>query len=121
MNLTPTSLNAVILAILAPILILSGVLGFVSPTAGSSSTAPAYNLFHIVFGAAGLWLVLSRNATRMRWFSITFGLIDLYQALASHLHLFPERLFRWTRTDDLLHIAIGAGLLLVGLRGDRRR
>jgi hypothetical protein len=40
-------------------------------------------------------------------------LIDLYQALASYIHLFPEQYFRWTKADDVLHIILG--LLLVGI------
>ena len=53
----------------------------------------------------------------MRGFNIGFGLIDLYQTLASFLHLFPEQLFKWTRVDDILHIVIGATLVFVGLYG----
>ena len=114
-----TRLNLVVLAILAPVLILSGLLGVISPDYQSTSAAPAYNLFHIVSGSIGVLLVLLNNAKRIRGFNVGFGLIDLYQAFASHLHLFPDRLFRWTRTDDALHIAIGVGLLLIGLYGDR--
>jgi hypothetical protein len=47
--------------------------------------------------------------------------MDLYQAVASRLHLFPERLFRWTGTDDALHVVIGAALLAIGLSSDRSR
>ena len=112
-----SKLNVVALAILAPVLLLSGVIGLVSPGAQSTSDALAYQIFHLVFGATGLWLVLSRNVSRVRGFNIGFGLIDLYQAVASHLQLFPDRFFRWTSTDDALHIAIGVGLLAIGLFG----
>src|SRR5947207_3319934 len=119
MHLIRTKLNLAGLAILAPVLMLSGVVGLVNPGYQSTSSAPAYQIFHIVFGAGGVLLVLSKNATRIRRFNIGFGLIDLYQALASYLHLFPDRLFRWTGTDDALHIAIGLGLLFIGLLGHR--
>ena len=109
------NLNRVALAILAPILVLSGVFGLVSPGHQGTSEAPAYDVFHIVFGVIGLRLLRSKNTTRIRAFNVGFGLIDLYQALASRLHLFPECLFRWTSTDDVVHVAIGIGLVLIGL------
>lgn len=109
-------LNYYILAVFAPLLIVIGVLGFLIPANKSlTSGAPPYNIFHIVFGVAGLTLVYSQNDTGIRAFNIGFGLIDLYQAAASFLHLFPEQQFRWTRTDDILHIVIGAGLVVVGV------
>ncbi len=53
-----------------------------------------------------------------------FGLIDLYQALASYFHLLPEKYFLWTRADDILHILIGATLVIIGcyaiLKRERR-
>ncbi|MEJ7700318.1 MAG: DUF4383 domain-containing protein [Pyrinomonadaceae bacterium] len=82
-----------------------------------TSGAPVYNIFHIVFGALGLLLLVARNENYIRAFNIGFGLIDLYQALASFAHLFPEQYFRWTRVDDVLHIVIGAVLVAVGLYG----
>lgn len=107
--------NRIVLGVFAPLLVCVGVLGFVLP-AGRSSTsgAPAYNMFHIAFGAVGLALVIGGNHTAIRAFVVGFGLIDLYQAVASHQHWFPESLFRWTHTDDVLHLAIGAALVAVG-------
>jgi hypothetical protein len=121
MKLNRARWNRLALAILAPILLLSGVMGLVSPGYQRTSEAPAYDIFHIAFGAVGALLVLSNNATGIRWFNVGFGLVDLYQALASHLHMFPEHLFRWTRTDDAVHIAVGVVLLVVGLAGDNLR
>jgi hypothetical protein len=37
--------------------------------------------------------------------------------VASFAHLFPEKQFKWKRADDVLHIIIGAFLVLVGLFG----
>ncbi len=114
--------NYRVLIVFAPILILAGVLGFVLPPSASlTSGAPAYNVFHLVSGALGLALALSRKETLIRAFNVGFGLVDLYQAAASFLHLFPEQHFRWTRADDALHIIIGALLVGVGLYGRRAR
>lgn len=110
------NLNYWVLAVFAPVLILAGIGGFIMPTALSSS-APAYNIFHIFFGVVGLAFVLMKNDPLIRAFNIGFGVIDLYQAAASFLHLFPESYFRWLKGDDILHIVIGAALVLVGLLG----
>jgi heme/copper-type cytochrome/quinol oxidase subunit 4 len=111
-------MNYYVLLIFAPILILVGILGFVIPDKKSlTSGAPAYNIFHIIFGITGLIIVLFGPAQYIRAFNIVFGAIDLYQAAASFLHIFPEKQFRWKRADDVLHIVIGAALVLVGLVG----
>ena len=109
-------MNYYILAIFAPLLIITGIAGFLIPAdKGLTSGAPPYNIFHILFGLLGVVLVLTNNAGGIRWFNIGFGLIDLYQAAASFLHLFPEKQFKWKRADDVLHIVIGAALVAVGV------
>jgi hypothetical protein len=111
-------MNDVTLTIFAPLLILTGIAGFIIPPAKSlTSGAPAYNIFHIVFGLLGLAMVLSGREKFVCAFNFGFGLIDLYQALASRQHLFPERYFRWTRADDLLHVVIGLALVAIGAYG----
>ncbi|MEZ5428108.1 MAG: DUF4383 domain-containing protein [Pyrinomonadaceae bacterium] len=112
------NLNYPTLLIFAPILVLTGALGFVLPE-GPMSNAPAYNIFHICFGAVGLLLVIGRRLKLIRVFNIGFGLIDLYQALASFLDWFPESFFHWKPADDILHIVIGSALVLIGLLGNR--
>ncbi len=112
------NLNYYVLLIFAPLLILVGVLGFVIPHNKSlTSGAPAYNIFHIIFGLIGMVIVYCNHDPCIRAFNISFGLIDLYQAAASFAHIFPEKHFRWTRVDDVLHIVIGAGLVIVGVFG----
>jgi hypothetical protein len=96
------------------ILVLTGIFGFLLPP-GPMSNAPAYNAFHIVFGALGLALFATRRTAAVRAFNIVFGLIDLYQAGAHRWGLFPIAYFRWTRVDDALHLAIGAALVAVGI------
>src|SRR5262245_21847972 len=111
-------MNYYVLLIFAPLLILVGILGFIIPQNKSlTSGAPAYNIFHIVFGVIGVVFVFLRDDTLIRAFNLAFGLIDLYQAVASFAHLLPKEYFRWTRVDDVLHIVIGAGLVLVGALG----
>ncbi len=109
-------MHYVVLLIFAPLLIVVGLLGFVIPKEKYlTSGEPAYNVFHIAFGLLGLAVLYSNNEMYIRAFLIGFGLIDLYQSLASYLHLFPEKYFKWTRVDDVLHIVIGIILITAGL------
>ena len=112
------SLNFITLAIFAPVLIIAGIAGFLVPAEHSlTSGAPAYNIFHLIFGAIGLLIVWTRKELWLTAFNFGFGLIDLYQALASVLHLPPEKYFMWTRVDDILHVLIGLALVIIGLYG----
>jgi hypothetical protein len=112
------SINYITLAIFAPILILTGVAGFLIPAEqGLTSGAPPYNVFHIVFGAIGLIFVSSKKEQLISPFNAGFGLIDLYQALASYLNLPPKNHFLWTPVDDILHILIGLALVIIGCYG----
>ncbi|HKY30507.1 MAG TPA: hypothetical protein VJM12_21430 [Pyrinomonadaceae bacterium] len=112
------SLNFLTLAIFAPILILAGVAGFLLPSEMSlTSGAPAYNVFHIAFGIIGLIVLRTRNELWISFFNAGFGLIDLYQAVASFSDLPPKQYFLWTRVDDILHIVIGLALVLIGSYG----
>ena len=107
------NLNYWTLLILAPILILTGILSFLVPS-GLMSNAPCYNIFHLVFGTIGLSSVFSQRQNLIRGFNLGFGLIDLYQALASFMLWFPESYFQWKTGDDILHILIGGALVLIG-------
>jgi len=119
------SVNFVTLLIFAPVLILAGVAGFLVPAQHSlTSGAAPYNVFHIVFGSLGLVVLWTRKDSIVSFFNFGFGLIDLYQALASFVNLPPKQYFLWTRTDDILHILIGLALVFIGgygiLRGRGR-
>jgi hypothetical protein len=119
------SVNFVTLAIFAPVLILAGVAGFLVPAQYSlTSGAAPYNVFHIFFGSLGLVVLWTRKDSLVSFFNLGFGLIDLYQALASFGNLPPRQYFLWTRTDDILHILIGLALVFIGgygiLSGRRR-
>lgn len=96
-------------------LILTGIAGFLVPAKKSvTSGAPAYNVFHLIFGAIGI--VAARRRGTARAFNVGFGAIDLSQAVASRRGMFPQRWFRWRTADDVLHVVVGAGLVAVGLR-----
>ncbi len=62
-------------------------------------------------------MVLSGKPRFAAVFNLDFGLIDIYQAIASFLSLPPKESFLWTKTDDILHVVLGLGLLLIGLYG----
>lgn len=114
--------NYFTLAVFAPVLILVGVAGFLIPAQHSvTSGAPPYNIFHIIFGSVGLIVLWSTKERLVSFFNAGFGLIDLYQALASRLHLFPEQYFLWTKVDDILHILIGLALVIMGGYGILKR
>lgn len=121
-NNVKKSANSVTLAIFAPVLILVGVAGFLIPVQlSSTSGAPPYNIFHLIFGCLGLIVVWSAKERLVSFFNAGFGLIDLYQALASRLHLFPQQYFLWTKVDDILHILIGLALVIIGAYGLLKR
>jgi hypothetical protein len=107
-------LNRIVARVFGATLILTGIAGFVVPAKKSATSgAPAYNVFHLIFGALGI--AASRRRGTARAFNIGFGAIDLYQAVASRRGMFPQRWFRWKTADDVLHVAIGAGLVAAGL------
>ena len=121
-SINQKSINYITLAIFAPVLILAGVAGFIIPPGQSlTSGAPAYNVFHIVFGVIGLVILTTRRQRLISFFNAGFGWIDLYQALASYLNLPPKNYFLWTRVDDILHILIGLTLVIIGCYGIFKR
>ena len=114
-------LNVLLLTAFAPILIVAGVLGFITPPSMAlMSGAAPYNLFHIFFGLVGMGLLVSKRLPLARAFNIGFGAVDLYQAVASFAGLFPTALFAYKRADDVLHIVLGLLLVGVGILADRQ-
>lgn len=106
--------NARVLGVFGPVLIVAGVAGFLIPErlALMSGAAP-YNLFHIVFGALAVGLVVARTSFGIDLFNVLFGLADLYQVGAGLRGWFPSRLFRYKPADHIVHLVLG--LLLAGL------
>jgi hypothetical protein len=122
MSVNKKSVNRLTLTLFAPLLILLGVAGFLIPAQKSlTSGAISYNIFHLIFGIIGIAILLLKEERWVIIFNIGFGLIDLYQALASYLDLFPERFFRWTLVDDVSHVIVGLGLVIIGLYGVVKR
>lgn len=114
------SLNQITLMILAPLLILTGIAGFVLPDQYSlMSNAAPYNLFHIICGAIGLMLIQTNNDLVASSFNLFFGTIDLYQVLASVVGLSPIQYFHWTYADDVVHVILGFALVIIGGYGLR--
>jgi len=112
--------NILLLTAFAPILIVAGILGFVTPPSlALMSGATPYNLFHLFFGLVGVGLLFTKRLSLAKIFNIGFGAIDLYQAMASFAGLFPTTLFAYKRADDVLHIVLGLLLVGVGLLADR--
>jgi hypothetical protein len=112
--------NAWLLGAFGPILIITGVLGFVVPSRlALMSGAPPYNVFHIAFGLLGTALVVAKNATGVAAFNLLFGLGDLYQAAAGVLGVFPAKLFRYKPGDHVVHVVLGLLLAVVGWMGLR--
>jgi hypothetical protein len=109
------TLNQKTLTVIAPLLMLAGIAGFVIPERYSlfSGETP-YNIFHLIFGAIGLLLLTTKNDLWASLFNFGFGLIDLYQVLASVVGLTPIQYFLWTYFDDVAHVLIGFALTIIG-------
>jgi hypothetical protein len=103
-------------------LLAAGVLGFVTPPQlALMSGAPAYDVFHLLAGALGLWFALGRRVSAAIAFNLVFGGIDLYQALAGLTGWFPAHLFGLRPADHAVHLLFGALLVGVGYLGTRPR
>jgi len=108
--------------VLAPLLLLTGIAGFVIPERYTlMSGAAPYNLFHLIFGAIGLVLLQTKNDLVASGFNFSCGVIDLYQVLASVVGLTPIEFFHWTFVDDVVHVLLGFALVLIGGYGLRQR
>jgi hypothetical protein len=112
--------NLQTLTVFAPLLIVTGLLGFALPAEMSlMSGAAPYNVFHLVAGAVGLVPVLRRNLAGATSFNLVFGGIDLYQALAGLTGWFPAGLFALRPADHAVHVLVGSFLLGVGYLGKK--
>jgi hypothetical protein len=114
------TLNQKTLMVLAPLLVLTGIAGFLVPQQYNlMSGAAPYNMFHLIFGALGLLLISAKNDLLASSFNFGFGLIDLYQVVASVVGLTPIQYFLWTYADDVAHVIIGFALVIIGGYGIR--
>jgi len=114
--------NGQVLRFFAPLLILAGILGFVLPPQLSlMSGAAPYNLFHLLAGAVGLAVAHRGSTAAATTFNLSFGCIDLYQAVAGLTGLFPARWFELRPADHVVHVLIGLFLVGVAYLGLGRR
>jgi hypothetical protein len=114
------TLNQKTLMVLAPLLILTGIAGFLIPQQYNlMSGAAPYNMFHLIFGALGLVLISANNDLLASSFNFGFGVLDLYQLLASIVGLTPIQYFLWTYADDVAHVILGFALVIIGGYGIR--
>ena len=98
------------------------MLGVVALSLSSgNSSAPAYNIFHILFGFAGLVIVLTGVGHASSIFNLAFGAIEVYQAVADGAGWFPQQLFAWRPLDTQLHWVAGVLLAAIGAYGMLRR
>ena len=112
--------NGRALTVFGPVLILTGIAGFlIPPRFALMSGAPAYNVFHVAFGLIGTAVAVARNAHAIAAFNLGFGVIDVYQAAAGVAGWFPARQFRYKLTDHVVHVIIGVALVTIGSRGLR--
>ena len=109
-------LNHLTLVVFAPVLVLTGITGFLGPAPWDlMSTAAPYNIMHICAGTVGIAFAASKRDSLVRGFNIGFGAFDLYQLVASLAGLWPTELFAWHRGDDVLHGVLGGALVVIGL------
>jgi len=107
--------------VLAPLLVLTGIVGFVIPEQYNlMSGATPYNMFHLICGTLGLLLISANSDLLASSFNLGFGLIDLYQVLASVVGLTPIQYFHWTYVDDVVHVLLGFALVIIGGYGISR-
>jgi len=110
--------NLRLLALFAPVLVVAGVAGMlVPPELALMSGALPYDVFHILFGALGLAIVVARSARFAALFNLGFGMIDLYQAAAGLLGVFPAAVFGLRPADHVVHVVLGLLLVAFGVRG----
>ena len=115
------TLNQTALTIVAPLLVMTGIAGFVIPERYTlMSGAAPYNLFHVIAGALGLVLISAKNDLVASGFNFGFGFMDLYQVLASVVGLTPIEYFHWTYVDDVVHVLLGFALVIIGGYGLRQ-
>lgn len=109
--------NITLLTVFAPVLILTGLAGLLLPPGQSPmSSAVAYDVFHICFGALGVAIVVRRSARLASVFNVGFGAVDLYQALAGLLGIFPAGVFGLRPADHVVHVVLGLLLVSFGVR-----
>ena len=110
--------NLRLLAVFGPVLVVAGAAGMlIPPELALMSGALPYDVFHILFGALALAIVLARSGRAAALFNLGFGMIDLYQAVAGLLGVFPAAVFGLRPADHVAHVVLGLLLVGFGVRG----
>jgi hypothetical protein len=110
--------NLRLLTLFAVVLVVAGVAGMlIPPELALMSGALPYDVFHIVFGVLGIGIVLARSTRGAALFNLGFGMIDLYQAAAGLLGVFPAAVFGLRPADHVVHVVLGLLLVGFGVRG----
>jgi hypothetical protein len=110
--------NLRLLALFGPVLVIAGVAGMlIPPGLALMSGALPYDVFHIVFGGLGIAIVVARSGRLAALFNLGFGMIDLYQAVAGLLGVFPAAVFGLRPADHVVHVVLGLVLVGFGVRG----
>jgi len=114
--------NRRVLLVFAPILIATGVAGLLFPSSTTlMSSAVPYDVFHIVSGTVGLLIAIAGRPRPIAIFNLSFGAIDLWQAVAGATGLPPAALFALRPADHVVHVVIGLALAAIGSVGLRTR
>jgi len=114
------SWNRRVLCVFGPVLVLTGILGFViPPSLALMSGATPYNVFHIALGIVGIAIALAGRPRPIAAFNFLFGAFDLWQAVAGVTGLFPSAVFALRPADHIVHVVLGTALLALGARGLR--
>jgi hypothetical protein len=110
--------NLRLLSLFGPVLVIAGVAGMlIPPRLALMSGALPYDVFHIAFGVLGIAIVVARSGRLAALFNLGFGLIDLYQAVAGLLGVFPAAVFGLRPADHVVHVVLGLVLVGFGVRG----
>jgi hypothetical protein len=112
--------NRRVLRVFGPLLVVTGILGFVIPPAWAlMSGAATYNVFHLAFGVAGTAIAFACRDRPVAAFNFAFGAFDLWQAVAGVAGLWPSGLFALRPADHVVHAVVGAVLVAIGAAGLR--
>jgi hypothetical protein len=123
-GLAPTTARALwgrrnlrLLTLFGPVLIATGIGGLtLPPRFALMSNAVPYDVFHLVFGAIGVAIVVGRSGRIAALFNLVFGAIDLYQAAAGAAGIFPAAVFALRPADHVAHVVLGSVLVVFGAR-----
>ena len=114
--------------LLGIVLLLVGIVGFVSHDLLGAHFNFAHNIVHVVSGALALYFGFVASSAAARTFCLAFGTVYLLLGLVGYfLGTTDERLFRvgeiltLGKVDHFIHVGVGVLFLIGGLlgKGDR--